>query len=69
MRALTYEDLPSKGIRISRPQLWRWIKAGAFPAPFKLGGRNAWLEDEIDRHLIDQAAKRDEAVSNPITAA
>jgi predicted DNA-binding transcriptional regulator AlpA len=60
MKALSFEDLPTKGIRISRPHLWRWIKAGHFPRPFKLGNRNAWLESEIDRFLIDRAAKRDQ---------
>ena len=64
MKALSYDDLPSKGIKVSRPQLWRWIKAGQFPKPFKIGASNAWLESEIDRFLIDQAAKRDpEAVT------
>ena len=63
MKALNYGDLASKGIRVSKPQLWRWIKAGAFPAPFKIGNSNAWLESEIDRFLIDQARKRDQAAA------
>ncbi len=63
MKALTYEDLPAKGIRVSKPQLWRWIKAGAFPVPFKIGHTNAWLESEIDRYLTDQVAKRDQAAA------
>jgi predicted DNA-binding transcriptional regulator AlpA len=63
MKALNYDDLRTKGIHVSKPQLWRWIKAGAFPAPFKIGSRNAWLEAEIDRYLSDQAAKRDVAAA------
>jgi len=58
VRALSFEDLPAKGIRISRIQLWRWIKSGGFPPPFKLGNRNAWLESEIDRFLTDLATRR-----------
>jgi predicted DNA-binding transcriptional regulator AlpA len=63
VKALSYNDLESKGIRVSKPQLWRWIRAGAFPPPFKIGGRNCWLESEIDGYLIDQAAKRDQAAA------
>jgi predicted DNA-binding transcriptional regulator AlpA len=59
MRAIMYEDLGPKGIKISRPQLWRWIRAKQFPAPFKIGKANAWLESEIDQYLIDAAARRD----------
>ena len=33
---------------ISRTSLWRLIKSGDFPAPFRLGPRmNAWHEHEI----------------------
>ena len=33
---------------ISRTSLWRLIKAGGFPEPFRLGPRiNCWYEDEV----------------------
>jgi prophage regulatory protein len=49
---LRYNDLASKGVRYSRPHLWRLIKAGRFPKPIKgLGSENCWLESEIDAHI------------------
>lgn len=38
---------------ISRASIWRRVKAGDFPAPFRLGGGNAigWKSDEIDEWL------------------
>jgi predicted DNA-binding transcriptional regulator AlpA len=62
-RALSYDDLALKGVRVSKPQLWRWIRAGQFPRPFKIGNSNAWLEEEINQFLIAQAAKRDQATA------
>ena len=33
---------------ISRTSLWRLIKSGDFPAPFKLGPRmNCWYDQEV----------------------
>ena len=52
-RVLYYPDLrKKKGIKSSRADLWRKCRDGQFPPPFKLAGKNAWLERHIDRHLI-----------------
>lgn len=60
MRLLDYEDLRQRGIKYSRPQIWRLIKAGRFPKPIKLGAnRNAWVESEIDALIEARIAERD----------
>ena len=34
--------------RKSRSTVWRWVKAGTFPAPHRIGPNSiAWLESEI----------------------
>lgn len=45
---------------LSRTTLWRRVKAGDFPAPFKLGAGRAvaWLESDVSQWLIDQADHR-----------
>lgn len=45
----------------SRVTLWRYIKAGTFPAPVKIFGRNAWLESTVDTWLAAQAAPKADA--------
>jgi prophage regulatory protein len=45
---------------ISASTLWQWIKDNQFPAPIALGpNTKAWLEDEIDQHLLERAKERD----------
>jgi prophage regulatory protein len=58
---LTYADLRARGIRLSKTQLWRLVRAGKFPPPVQItaGGRNCWLEDEIDAHLESRIAARE----------
>jgi predicted DNA-binding transcriptional regulator AlpA len=60
MKLLAYEDLqPVKGIRFSKVQLWRNVRANLFPAPIKVGQRNYWPENEIDSYLAEAIAQRD----------
>lgn len=60
MKVLTPDQLPEKGIRFSRPHLWRLVKEKQFPRPIKLGAtRIAWVETEIDAWLRAKVAKRD----------
>lgn len=34
---------------ISRPTIWRWVKQGKFPKPFKLGeGTSRWKLSELE---------------------
>jgi prophage regulatory protein len=65
MRVIEYSDLKSlKGVSYSTTQLWRLIKAGQFPRPIKIGGgRNAWLEEEVDAYLKARVAARDAVAS------
>jgi len=39
-------------LRVSAPTLKRWVRAGAFPAPLKLGPNCLrWRRSEIEDHL------------------
>lgn len=59
MKALDHNALKAKGIPQGKVQIWRMVKAGKFPAPIKIGHRNAWLDHEIDTYLAKLAAERD----------
>jgi hypothetical protein len=46
-KLLDYAALHDRGIRYSKPHLWRLWTAGKFPKPIKLSAsRNAWLESD-----------------------
>jgi len=58
-KLLDHADLRARGIKYSRPQLWRMWTAGQFPKPVKLSSqRNAWLEDETDAWVENLIAER-----------
>ena len=59
VRLLGWEDLRDKGIRDSKPTIYRKIKAGRFPAPVYPGKSPAWPAHEIDAHILGLIAKRD----------
>jgi prophage regulatory protein len=41
---------------VSPATIWRWVKEGKFPAPFKLGPNTTVFDlDEIDAHMAQQA--------------
>jgi prophage regulatory protein len=64
MKLLEYRDLRERGIRYSRPHLWRLWNAGQFPKPIKVSAsRNAWLESEIDGWIEQRIAERDQVVA------
>ena len=45
---------------ISASTLWAWIRAEKFPRPIAIGPNSkAWLQDEIDQHLLARANERD----------
>ncbi len=71
MRLIGDEGLREKGVRYSRPHRWRLIRAGLFPRPVKLsGGRNLWIESEVDAWINARIAERDageKANVNPAT--
>jgi len=59
IRLLGWDDLRGKGIKDSKPTIYRKIKAGKFPAPVYPGKSPAWPEHEIDAHIIGLIAQRD----------
>ena len=62
MNLLSLADLKSKGIKFTRGHIHRLVKAGKFPRPIKIGENcNAWLEPEIDQHIEEKIAERDQA--------
>jgi prophage regulatory protein len=62
MKLLDRDGLKAKGIKYSKPQLWRLVKAKKFPAPIKIGeARSAWVESEIDAWIAAKIAERDAA--------
>ena len=65
MRFLGYDDLPAKGIKYSKAQIWRLRQLPAndprkFPDPVKgLGPADAFPEGEIDSYVAARIAERD----------
>jgi prophage regulatory protein len=60
MKVLETRDLRDKGIHWTRQHLYRLVRQGRFPRPFRLGNRtNAWTENEIDEYLKKRIAMRD----------
>jgi len=52
----TTKDKPGR-LPVSPATLWRWVKEGTFPAPFKLGpNTTVWDLDRVEAHLAEQAA-------------
>ena len=49
----------AKGIKDSKPTIYRKIKAGRFPRPIYPGKSPAWVEHEVDAHLLSLIARRD----------
>ena len=40
---------------VSAPTIWRWVKAGTFPAPVRLGPQiTAWPVEAVERFLIER---------------
>ena len=50
-----------KKVGIGTTMLYDLIKHHQFPKPIKLGRRSLWCEEEVDRWLEKQAAKRERA--------
>lgn len=46
---------------VSKATLWRWVKNGTFPAPFKLGvGVTGWYAVDVDAFIAKCAAKSEQ---------
>jgi prophage regulatory protein len=59
VKLLGWDDLKERGIKDSKPTLYRKIKAGKFPAPVHPGKSPAWPEHEIDAYILGLIAQRD----------
>jgi len=60
LKLLRYADLVELGVIPNRTTLARWIKAGRWPAPLRLGPNFcAWKLSEIEAHLERLAAERE----------
>jgi prophage regulatory protein len=59
-RLITYDDLATKGIRYSKPHIWRLEKQGKFPKRVPIGAaRYGYVESEIDAFVDRMIAARD----------
>lgn len=45
-------------VRVTPRSRARWVKAGSFPVPVKINGRNYWRKAEIDGWLAEKFAAR-----------
>jgi len=63
IKLLGWDDLRAKGIRFSKPSIYRRLKSGGFPRPLYVGKSPAWIESEIDAYLLSLIALRDREVS------
>ena len=63
MRLLGWDDIRERGIKDSKPTIYRKIKAGKFPRPVYPGKSPAWPEHEIDDHILRLIAQRDAATA------
>jgi prophage regulatory protein len=53
-----------RGIRYTKTHLWRLWTSGQFPRPTKIGGgRNVWLESEIDAYIKARLDARDQVAA------
>lgn len=43
--------------RLKRRTIDNYIAAGTFPAPFKMGNKNAWFESAITSWVFEQSEK------------
>ena len=56
-KLLDYQDLRDRGIKYSRPHLWRLYTTDKFPRPIKLSlSRNAWRAEDIEAWIAERAA-------------
>ena len=48
-------DKPGK-LPVSPATIWRWVREGRFPKPFKIGpATTVWDADQVDAFLAQQA--------------
>lgn len=55
MRLLRLPDVLAR-VPVDQATIYRWIKAGEFPAPVKLGKASAWCDEEVDAFVAKPVA-------------
>ena len=63
VKLLGWDDLRAKGIKDSKPTIYRKIKAGKFPPPVYPGKSPAWPENEINAYILSLIAQRDASLA------
>jgi len=58
-RLLRIKGLKEK-IGFSQAMIYRWMAAGTFPRPQKIGYGSVWLESEIDAWIAARLAERED---------
>ena len=53
MKFMTFRQLQEKLGNRSRSTIYRDLEEGRLPKPRKLGGRLYWVEDEIDKLMVE----------------
>jgi predicted DNA-binding transcriptional regulator AlpA len=49
-RLLSKQEVLVK-VGLSYPTIWQWMRSGKFPRSRQLGGKVAWLSDEVDQWI------------------
>jgi prophage regulatory protein len=63
-KLIPYEDLRSKGISLSKVQIWRLERAGKFPLRARIShARVAWVESEIEQWIAARVSARAQTVA------
>ena len=53
---LTLSDVIDR-VAVTRSTIYRWMQAGSFPRPIKVGIRSLWLESDIQAWIREQIAR------------
>jgi prophage regulatory protein len=55
---LTFKEVAERVGKPSRATLWRWVQAGIFPAPIKVGlAKIAWRKSDVQRWFDERKGK------------
>lgn len=46
-----------EALGIGKCSLYKWVKGGKFPPPFKIGGKNYWRKSVVESFLADCMSK------------
>jgi predicted DNA-binding transcriptional regulator AlpA len=59
---VSWDDLPKWGIRLSKSQIYRLIRKGRFPQPFKITpNRDAWTAEQLNTYVAERIAETEAA--------